>query len=84
MIIEPIIDTIKPNNNAHSQLSTVKAWLGIISDVHLMINTFITNKNSPNVMMLMGMVKITKMGLMNVFNKPNIAATNMAVSTPLI
>ena len=43
------------------------------------INAFITNKNSPKVIIVIGKVNIIKNGLTNTFKIDNTAATIMAV-----
>ena len=73
-----MIETIKLNSNAENQPSTLKP--GTISADHLMMRILMTSKNNPNVKMVMGMVRIIKNGFTKLFNKPNTAATKMAVS----
>lgn len=44
-----------------------------------MIKAFMINKKSPNVMIVIGSVRIIKIGLMKAFNRVNTTATNSAV-----
>lgn len=44
-----------------------------------MINAFMTNKNNPNDSIVTGKVNSTKIGLINMFNKPKTTATMRAV-----
>ena len=46
----------------------------ILAVVLALLNTFITNKNKPIVIMVMGKVRITKIGLINVFSSASTTA----------
>ena len=48
-----------------------------------MIHALITSKNNPNVTIVMGMVRITKMGFKMAFNNAKTTATMMAAVKPL-
>lgn len=47
-----------------------------------MIKAFIANKNKPKVTIVIGRVKITKMGLINILSNPRTTATIKAVVKP--
>ena len=75
--IDVTIETIKLNSSADHQSFTQNP--GTISDVHFTISTLITNKNIPKVKMVIGIVRITKRGLMKLLSNPNTIATHKAV-----
>src|SRR5690606_7890766 len=83
---QPLMDTlnkqlikerIKLNNSAHQNPSTTNP--GTISAAINSITALITNKNSPRVNTVIGMVNKMRIGLMVRFNKANKAAITTAV-----
>ena len=80
--MEETMETTRPNNSAHNQLSTEKPSTRLA--VHFMISTLITRRNKPSVNTVMGMVKITSMGFIKVFKRASTTATNSAVVTLLM
>lgn len=52
---------------------------GINLSANKIINALMTNKNKPNVTIVIGKVKMTKIGFTSKFNIDNTAATTMAV-----
>lgn len=65
-------DRIRLKRSAHQKLSTVKP--GIIKEAIITKKAFMTNKNNPSVINVIGIVKKIKTGLMVKFNKANKAA----------
>ncbi len=68
------------NTNAHQNPSIKNPGTN-----ELAINTkivLITNKNNPNVNIVMGMVKMTKTGLTKTLSKARIPATTIAIIKP--
>ncbi len=74
---EVITETMMLNSKAENQPSTLKP--GTISAAHLMMSILMTNRNNPNVKMVIGIVRITKNGFTKLFSNPNTAATKIAV-----
>lgn len=52
---------------------------GINLSANKIINALMTNKNKPNVTIVIGKVKMTKIGFTSKFNIDNTAATTMSV-----
>jgi hypothetical protein len=75
-----VIDKIILNNNAHQNPSTENPSTNF--DAIIMINALITNKKSPNVKKVMGMVRMISTGLSNEFRIAITSATNTAVIYP--
>ena len=50
-----------------------------MSDVHFTMITLINNRNKPNVKMVMGMVRMMRIGLIKLFSSPITTATKRAV-----
>lgn len=73
---ETIRDKIKLNKRAHQKLTTLKS--GTIQAASIITRAFITNRNRPSVKIVMGIVKIIKIGLTTAFKILNTAATIMA------
>jgi hypothetical protein len=71
-------DRIMLKNKAVQNESTSKP--PTILEHKMMINALITNKNKPNVTIVTGRVKKTKIGLINVFSSPKTTATNIDVT----
>jgi len=69
-------DKIILNISAHQKPSTINPDMKYPA-IKMMI-ALITNKKRPNVIIVMGMVKITKIGFMILFNIANTRATKMA------
>lgn len=76
-MIDVTNETIKLKNKAVHQPSTVKP--GTILVANWIIKTLMNSKNIPSVKMVMGIVRITKIGLIKLFNIPNTKATIIAV-----
>ena len=70
--------TTKLKISAVNHPLTVKP--GTILATHLTMMILMINKNKPNVRMVMGMVNITRIGLMKLFIKPSTTATSKAVT----
>lgn len=66
--------------NAVQKPSTLNP--GTIADTIIIIKAFITRVNNPKVRILIGNVRITNKGFMNIFTSPNTKATNNAVRNP--
>ena len=71
---------IKLNNNAHQKLRTEKPIT--IQSANKMIMALITNKNSPNVNFVTGMVYRINKGFTNWFSNASASATKMALRNP--
>ncbi|GAA4971668.1 hypothetical protein GCM10023315_22210 [Algibacter aquimarinus] len=63
---------------AHQNVLTEKPSINL--SAKRIINAFITNRNKPNVTIVMGNVKMTKIGLTKRFNKDKTTATIIAVT----
>ena len=75
--IETRIDKIKLKSSAHQKLSTINP--GMIKSASNIISALITNKKSPSVNTVMGMVKTINKGFKVALNKAKSAATRIAV-----
>jgi hypothetical protein len=75
-------ETIILNRSADHQLSTSKPLTRLAA--HFIIRIFITNKNRPSVSKVIGKVRITSIGFMNVFSNANTNATIMVVVTSVM
>lgn len=70
-------DNNKLNNKAHQKPSILMPSINLSASK--IMSAFITNKNNPSVIMVMGNVSITKIGLMKVFSKARTNANTSAV-----
>lgn len=66
-----------PNSKAVQKLLTLNPSINL--SARRMIKALITNKNNPNVRMVIGKVRIIKMGFKMAFKNANTAATIIAV-----
>lgn len=71
-----MIDKTKPKNKAHQKLETKKP--GTIALVSIIKSALMTKVNKPKVKMVMGKVRIIKIGLRKVFIKPKTKAATKA------
>lgn len=81
-IIDCDNDKTTLNSNAGRKPSTRKP--PTMAEQNKIIRALITNRNKPNVNMVIGSVKIKISGLINVFNKLKTKATIKAVVNPAI
>ena len=72
-----IIDNTMLNNNAHQKPSTLNP--GTIAETSKMMAALMTKVNNPSVRILMGKVRINRMGLMTALISPRTSATISAV-----
>lgn len=80
------MDITKPKINAQPKFLTLNP--STIASTNIMSEAFITHTNNPKVMMVMGRLKISKIGFMKTLIKASKAATKTAlqkflISTPL-
>lgn len=74
------MDNITLKNSAVQKESTLNP--PTILSHNIIISALITNKNNPKVIKVIGRVKITKIGLMNILSSPRTTATIKAVVKP--
>jgi len=75
--MEETIDNNILNKSAHQKPSTLKPET--ILEQSKMISALITNKNNPNVTMVIGKVRIIKIGFISAFSIANTRAKTRAV-----
>lgn len=71
-----IMESMMLKSSAHQNPPTSKPPIKLSASN--MINALITKRNNPKEIMVMGMVNITKSGLMNKFRSTKTKATNTA------
>lgn len=76
-----IIERIMLNNKAVQKLAIEKP--STMAEVNMINKALITNVNNPRVKILIGNVKITKIGFSTTLIIPKINATKTAVQNPL-
>lgn len=74
--IEIIIDKIRLKSKAHQKLLTENP--GKITSANRMINALITKRKSPNDKIVIGIVRITSIGLIVAFNSASKATNRIA------
>jgi hypothetical protein len=75
--IPVVIDKIKLNNNAHQKLRTSKPSINL--SVRIIMSPLMTIKNNPNDRIVIGIVKMVRIGFTMAFIKANTRATKSDV-----
>lgn len=75
--MEDTIESASENQNAGQKPSTLNPCTNLLSSI--MIPVLMTSRNKPNVRIVIGSVRMTRIGLIKKFSRPSTIATTIAV-----